>query len=266
LKIGQRHQIAASIRASRGHLSPAARVPDLSYDRGMSAARVVLVTGANRGIGLEVCRQLAALGLEVILTARDRSKAAAAARGLGSEGVEPEQLDVTDLQSIRALASRLASRGRHVDVLVNNAAILVDEGGQILDLAPEDLRLTFETNVFGAIAISQALVPAMTARGYGRIVNVSSEAGQLASMSTYAPAYSMSKAALNAFTRQLAAATKGTGVLVNSACPGWVRTGMGGPDAPKTVEQGADTIVWLATLGPKGPTGGFFSDRHPIDW
>jgi len=95
---------------------------------------------------------------------------------------------------------------------------------------------------------------------------VSSEAGQLASMTTYAPAYSMSKAALNAFTRQLAAATRGTGVLVNSACPGWVRTAMGGPGAPKTVEQGADTIVWLATLDPKGPTGGFFSDRQPIAW
>ena len=111
------------------------------------------------------------------------------------------------------------------------------------------------------IAVSQAFVPGMVARGYGRIVNVSSEAGQLASMSTYAPAYSMSKAALNAFTRQLAAATQGTGVLVNSACPGWVRTDMGGPGAPRSVEQGADTIVWLATLDAGGPTGGFFSDR-----
>ena len=153
-----------------------------------------------------------------------------------------------------------------IDVLVNNAAILVDEGEPLLDLTAEDLRNTFETNVFGPIAVSQAFVPAMVARGYGRIVNVSSEAGQLASMTTYAPAYSMSKAALNAFTRQLAAATRGTGVLVNSACPGWVRTRMGGPGAPKTVEQGADTIVWLATLDASGPTGGFFSDRRPIAW
>jgi len=233
----------------------------------MSEARVVLVTGANRGIGLEVCRQLASRGHRVILTARDRSKAEGAARAVQAAGdIVPAVVDVTNARSVQALADDLAGRGEHVEVLVNNAAILVDEGQQILRVTPEDLRLTFETNVFGPIAICQALVPAMVARGYGRVVNVSSEAGQLASMTTYAPAYSMSKAALNAFTRQLAAATRGTGVLVNSACPGWVRTAMGGPGAPKTVEQGADTIVWLATLDPKGPTGGFFSDRQPIAW
>jgi NAD(P)-dependent dehydrogenase (short-subunit alcohol dehydrogenase family) len=233
----------------------------------MSGARVVLITGANRGIGLEVCRQLASRGHRVILTARDRSQADAAARAVQPAGdVVPAVLDVTDPRSIQVLADDLAGRGERIDVLVNNAAILVDEGEPLLDLNPEDLRNTFETNVFGPIAVSQAFVPAMVARGYGRIVNVSSEAGQLASMTTYAPAYSMSKAALNAFTRQLAAATRGTGVLVNSACPGWVRTRMGGPGAPKTVEQGADTIVWLATLDADGPTGGFFSDRRPIAW
>jgi len=233
----------------------------------MSGARVVLITGANRGIGLEVCRQLASRGHRVILTARDRSQADASARAVQPAGdVVPAVLDVTDPRSIQVLADDLAGRGERIDVLVNNAAILVDEGEPLLDLNPEDLRNTFETNVFGPIAVSQAFVPAMVARGYGRIVNVSSEAGQLASMTTYAPAYSMSKAALNAFTRQLAAATRGTGVLVNSACPGWVRTRMGGPGAPKTVEQGADTIVWLATLDADGPTGGFFSDRRPIAW
>jgi NAD(P)-dependent dehydrogenase (short-subunit alcohol dehydrogenase family) len=233
----------------------------------MSGARVVLVSGANRGIGLEVCRQLASRGHRVILTARDRPKAEASARAVQSAGdVLPAVMDVTDPRSVQALADDLAGRGEHVDVVVNNAAILVDEGEPILELTAEDLRTTFETNVFGPIGVSQAFVPAMVARGYGRIVNVSSEAGQLASMTTYAPAYSMSKAALNAFTRQLAAATRGTGVLVNSACPGWVRTRMGGPGAPRTVEQGADTIVWLATLDPSGPTGGFFSDRQPIAW
>jgi NAD(P)-dependent dehydrogenase (short-subunit alcohol dehydrogenase family) len=135
-----------------------------------------------------------------------------------------------------------------------------------LELTAENLRMTFETNVFAPIAVSQAFVPGMISRGYGRIVNVSSQAGQLTSMSTYAPAYSMSKAALNAFTRQLASATRGTGILVNSACPGWVRTDMGGRNAPRSVEQGADTIVWLATLEARGPTGGFFSDRKPIAW
>jgi len=227
----------------------------------MSAPPIALVTGANRGIGLEVCRQLAARGLRVMLTARDLSKAQEAARAVQSAGdIVPVRLDVTDPASIRALA------GEHVDVLVNNAGILVDEDTAILDLTAEDLRATFETNVFAPIAVSQLLAPGMISRGYGRIVNVSSQAGQLTSMNTYAPAYSMSKAALNAFTRQLAAATRGTGVLVNSACPGWVRTEMGGPAAPRSVDQGADTIVWLATLGAKGPTGGFFSDRKAIAW
>ena len=223
--------------------------------------RVALVTGGNRGIGLEVSRQLAALGYRVILTARDLSKADAAARKIGKAGdVVAAQLDVTDPASIRALARE------PVDVLVNNAGILIDDDTELLHLPADKLRETFETNLFAPIAVSQVFVPGMVSRGYGRIVNVSSGAGQLTSMNTYAPAYSMSKTALNAFTRQLAAATKGTGVLVNSACPGWVRTDMGGRNAPRSVEQGADTIVWLATLGTKGPTGGFFSDRKQIAW
>jgi len=233
----------------------------------MSANRVAVVTGANRGIGLEVCRQLAGHGLRVILTARDLSNAEAAAHTIASAGsIEPARLDVLDPKSIEGLASKLAGRRVHVDVLVNNAAILLDEDAGLLDLPLDDLRHTFETNVFAPLAVSQAFVPGMVERGYGRVVNVSSQAGQLSSMSTYAPAYSMSKTALNAFTRQLSAATKGTGVLVNSGCPGWVRTDMGGPSAPRSVEQGADTIVWLATLPAKGPTGGFFSDRKPIAW
>ena len=233
----------------------------------MSVSRNAIVTGGNRGIGLEVCRQLADLGHRVILTARDRSKAETAAGSLASSGsVSAAQLDVTNAQSIRALAAQLADRRIDVDILVNNAAILLDEGIGIVGLEIDDQRKTVEANGFGAVAVAQAFVPGMVARRYGRIVNVSSEAGQLASMGTYAPAYSMSKAALNAFTRQLAAATRGSGVLVNSACPGWVRTDMGGAGAPRSVQEGADTIVWLATLGVKGPTGGFFSDRKAIAW
>jgi len=228
---------------------------------------VALVTGGNRGIGLEVCRQLAAKGLRVILTARDPAKAKAAAASLGGAGrVVAATLDVTDLPGARRLADDLAAQGLHVDVLVNNAAVLVAESAGAMETPIAEFRRTFDTNVFGAISVSQAFVPGMVSRKYGRVVNVSSLAGQLSSMGTYAPAYSMSKSALNAFTRQLAGATKGTGVLVNSACPGWVRTDMGGPGAPKSVEEGADTIVWLATLPAKGPTGGFFSDRTAIDW
>jgi NAD(P)-dependent dehydrogenase (short-subunit alcohol dehydrogenase family) len=235
----------------------------------MSDSRTALVTGANRGIGLEVCRQLAARGLQVVLTARDPGKAEAAARTIraaGAGSVTAAALDVTDEASIRAVAADLAARALHVDVLVNNAAILLGEDEGMLETPLADLRATFATNVMGAIAVSQAFVPGMIERRYGRIVNVSSQAGQLASMETYAPAYSISKTALNAFTRQLAAETKGTDVLVNSACPGWVRTDMGGPGAPRSVEEGADTIIWLATLGVKGPTGGFFSDRRKIEW
>jgi len=233
----------------------------------MSEQRTALVTGANRGIGLEVCRQLAARGLRVILTARDRARADAAAASLRDAGeVIAAPLDVTDPRSVSTLAIDLSDRRLHVDVLVNNAAVLVGESTGVLETTIDDLRATFQTNLFGVILVSQAFVPGMIARRYGRVVNVSSQAGQLLSMGTYAPAYSMSKASLNAFTRQLAAATQGRNVLVNSADPGWVRTAMGGPSAPRSVEQGADTPVWLATLSAKGPTGGFFSDRKPIDW
>jgi NAD(P)-dependent dehydrogenase (short-subunit alcohol dehydrogenase family) len=229
--------------------------------------KTALVTGGNRGIGLEVCRQLAAAGHRVVLAARDRHKGEAAARGLGdlAARVTVVALDVADEASIRR-AERTVRDIAPIDVLVNNAAILLGEDDSILETSWADLTATFTTNVIGAVRVAQAFVPGMVERGYGRVVNVSSMAGQLSSMRTYAPAYSMSKAALNAFTRQLAAATRGTGVLVNSACPGWVRTDMGGSSAPRSVAEGADTIVWLATLPPSGPTGGFFADRKKIDW
>ena len=233
-----------------------------------SPSTVALVTGANRGIGLEVCRQLAAAGCRAILTARDGAKAEAAARGLAKKGLDVTavMLDVTDEQSIAAAAREVDTAFGHVDILVNNAAILVAEDDSLLDTAIDDFRRTIDTNLFGAIAVAQAFVPGMIERKFGRVVNVSSRAGQLTGMGTYAPAYAISKTSLNGFTKSLAAATKATGVLVNAACPGWVRTDMGGPGAPRPVEQGADTIVWLATLPDGGPTGGFFADRRQIEW
>jgi NAD(P)-dependent dehydrogenase (short-subunit alcohol dehydrogenase family) len=233
-----------------------------------SPQRVALVTGANRGLGLETSRQLLARGLRVVMCGRDGNAVERARRGLGdvSRDAIAVQLDVTDPATIEDARQAAIDRGGGVDVVVNNAAVLLFEDSDLLSIPPEGFRGTFEANVFGMIEVCRAFVPAMAKRGYGRIVNVSSGAGQLAGMSTYAPAYSMSKAAVNAFTRILAATYHGRGVLANSVDPGWVRTDMGGLSAPRSVEEGADTIVWLATLPDDGPTGGFFRDRRPIAW
>jgi NAD(P)-dependent dehydrogenase (short-subunit alcohol dehydrogenase family) len=231
--------------------------------------RVAVVTGGNRGIGLEICRQLAARGLRVVLTARDAAKGEAAARALAKQGGEVgfHPLDVTDAGQVKALAHWLDTTLGGADVLVNNAGILPEGRGRgVLEVDPEVFRVTHETNVMGPLMLCQALVPGMAARGYGRVVNLSSGLGQLADMGDGTPAYRASKTGLNALTRMLAAATRGRGVLVNSMCPGWVRTDMGGPNASRSVEQGADTAVWLSTLPADGPTGGFFRDRKPIDW
>jgi NAD(P)-dependent dehydrogenase (short-subunit alcohol dehydrogenase family) len=233
------------------------------------ASRVALVTGANRGLGLETSRQLLKKGLTVVLAGRDDEALKRARRSLPEREQQHAMtvhMDVTDYGSIAAAQKTIAARVGAVDVLVNNAAVLLFENEDVLSIPPDAHRQTFDTNVFGVIEVCRAFVPAMARAGYGRIVNVSSGAGQLTTMSTYAPAYSMSKAALNAFTRILAHTYRDRGVLVNAVDPGWVRTDMGGPSAPRSPEEGADTIVWLATLPDGGPTGGFFHDRRPIEW
>lgn len=232
------------------------------------SSRVALVTGSNRGIGLEVCRQLLRAGHRVALTGRDADRVRAVVEPLA---VDERQaigvaLDVRDPSTIASAQRTIDARLGPVDIVVNNAAILVGESAEVLDIPLDDYRETLETNLLGAIAVCQAFVPGMARRRYGRVVNVSSGAGQLAGMSTYAPAYSMSKAALNALTKILAATYRNSGVLVNAADPGWVRTDMGGRHAPRSVERGADTIVWLATLDRRGPTGGFFRDRRALEW
>jgi NAD(P)-dependent dehydrogenase (short-subunit alcohol dehydrogenase family) len=234
--------------------------------------RVALVTGANRGIGLETARQLLAAGLRVVLAGRDQRATESARRGLGAAAASDGssiavRLDVTDAPSIEAAAKTIRERwGSGVDVLINHAAVLLDENSDVLSIPAAGFRSTLDTNLLGAIEACRVFVPPMAERGWGRVVNVSSGAGQISTMATYAPAYSISKAALNAFTRVLAATYRGRGVLANCVDPGWVRTDMGGSSAPRSVEEGAATIVWLATLPARGPSGGFFRDRRPIDW
>ena len=236
----------------------------------MADQRVAVVTGGNRGIGLEICRQLARReGVRVVLTARNEAKGRAAVAQLGGAGVDVDfhELDVTSEEAIRALADWLAATYGRCDILVNNAGIVADpRGSRALDSKPTTYRQTLDTNLFGPLLLCQATVPLMKKNRYGRIVNVSSGQGQLSDMGAGTPAYRVSKTALNALTRVLAAELTASGILVNSMCPGWVRTDMGGPGAPRTVEQGADTAVWLAALPDDGPNGGFFRDREPIAW
>ncbi len=232
-----------------------------------AAAKIALVTGANRGIGLEVCRQLAGQGLRVILTARDPARGEAAARQLGRDGLDVTfcSLDVTDPASIDAAQAYVAERFGHLDVLINNAAIYPDDGVSIFDVPIATVDETLAVNLYGPLRLCRAFVPEMRRRSYGRVVNVSSSSGQLSTMGGRTGAYAISKAALNALTR-IVAAEAGSRVKVNAVDPGWVRTEMGGPSAPRSVAQGADSIVWLATLPDSGPSGGFFRDRRPMDW
>jgi NAD(P)-dependent dehydrogenase (short-subunit alcohol dehydrogenase family) len=235
----------------------------------MAAARIAVVTGASKGIGFEICRQLARQGVNVVLTARDPDRGQRAVSSLQRDGLNVifHALDVSDPQQIRGLADHMERSHGRCDILVNNAGILVDKrGASVLDVPIETMRATFETNFYAPLQISQVLVPLMRGRGYGRIVNLSSGLGQLEGMGDGTPAYRASKAALNVLTLMLAAATRGAGILVNSMCPGWVRTDMGGANATRSVEKGAETAVWLATLREDGPTGGFFRDRKLIAW
>ncbi len=231
-----------------------------------SRPRVALVTGANRGIGLAVARQLAADGMAVVLGARDLKRGQAAARPLVGRGldVHAHQLDVTDGDSAARLTAWVERTFGRLDVLVNNAGIY--PGGRASTIGLEVVRRALEVNAIGPWRLCIAALPLMRRRRYGRIVNVSSEAGSLTSMGADTPAYNVSKAALNAITRVLAADLQGTGILVNAVCPGWVRTDMGGPDAPRSPEEAAAGIVWAATLPAGGPTGQCFRDRKPLPW
>jgi len=233
--------------------------------------KVAIVTGANRGLGLETCRQLGKQNIKVILTSRNEEKGKIAADKLQAEELDIiyHSLDVTNPESIARLAEFVKSQFGRLDILVNNAAILLDyadSDGSIFNLKLKTLQTTLETNTIGPLLLCQALIPIMKEHNYGRVVNVSSGAGQLHDMSTGYPSYRISKTALNAVTRIFANELEGTNILVNAVCPGWVRTDMGGANATRTVEQGVDSIVWLATLADDGPTSSFFRDRQQIEW
>ena len=223
---------------------------------------VSLVTGGNRGIGREVCRQLAERGHTVLLTARSAEAAATAARAAGAE---PLPLDVTDPASIAVAARRVGERHGRLDVLVNNAAIDYDTRQRAIDADLAVVREAAETNLYGPWLMVQQFLPLLRVSEHPRIVNVSSEAASLASMGGGTPAYTASKVALNALTRMLAAELRRDHVLVNAVCPGWVATDMGGPGG-RPVEEGAASVVWAATLPDSGPTGGFFRDGRPLPW
>ena len=230
-------------------------------------APVALVTGANRGIGLEVCRQLADRGVTVVLGSRDAGKGerAVAALGTARSTVVPCQLDVTDVGSIERARARVSADFGRLDVLVNNAAVLYDTWQHAVDADLAQVRQALETNLFGAWNMVRAFVPLLRRSRHARVVHVSSEAGSLAAMGGGTPAYSLSKAALNALTRMLAAELRDERILVNAVCPGWVATEMGGRGG-RPVAEGATSVVWAATLPDDGPTGGFFRDGRPLPW
>ncbi|HKQ86248.1 MAG TPA: SDR family NAD(P)-dependent oxidoreductase [Candidatus Acidoferrales bacterium] len=227
--------------------------------------RTVLVTGANRGIGLAIARQLAELGNSVLLGSRDLKAGEDAAKSLRRRelDVEPIHMDLADPAVIDAALNDLDKSGAHVDILVNNAGVLHEK--PILELTDAETADSIAVHLAGPLRLIRALAPSMVARGYGRIVNVSSGWGSFAEGMGGPGLYGVTKAALNALTVRLAKELA-PAVKVNAMCPGWVRTRMGGRSAPRSPDEGADTAVWLATLADDGPTGGFFRERKRIDW
>jgi NAD(P)-dependent dehydrogenase (short-subunit alcohol dehydrogenase family) len=238
------------------------------------ASRVALVTGGNRGIGREIARQLSRMGLTVLIGCRDEAKGRAAAGQLAREGapVRPEVLDVSSRDSIDALMERVRGKYGRLDVLVNNAGIILDRGVSVLEVGESVVRQTLETNFFGPLRLIQAAVPLMRKHRYGRIVNVSSGLGTyqafelLPELKGQSGAYRLSKSLLNYLTGLAAREVDGRDIKINAVCPGSVRTDMGGPDAPLSAEEGADTAVWLATIDTDGPNGGFFRYRGKAEW
>lgn len=230
--------------------------------------RIVLITGSNRGIGLETAHQLAKRGFHVVIAARYERTGQQTAEAIQAQGGKATflSLDVSSSESIRNAASQFASIADHLDVLINNAGIYPDKGLTIQTVSRDQMIQTFQTNTFGPVEVVQAFLPYLRQAAAARIINVSSGYGQLGGLSPDVPSYCLSKLALNGLTIMLADALKADRIAVNSMCPGWVRTDMGGPNATRSVEEGADTAVWLADEAPHELTGRFFRSRKEIAW
>ena len=230
--------------------------------------KVALVTGGNRGIGYELVKQLAQKGFKVILASRDSEMGHEVAQKLKESNLDVSLLvmDVNNQESIRQAAITVNERYGKLDVLINNAGVYLEENKKLVAMDPSILEKTMATNFFGVYHVIRSFIPLMEKQGYGRIINVSSEYGAMSEMSYQGVgAYKLSKFALNGLTR-LVAAEINSDIKINAVDPGWVSSDMGGPSAPRTPKQAAESIIWLATIGPEGPSGGFFRDGKPIDW
>jgi NAD(P)-dependent dehydrogenase (short-subunit alcohol dehydrogenase family) len=236
----------------------------------MDTNRVALVSGGNRGLGLETCRQLAALGYRVYLGSRNLESGAEAASGIGDERVEAVKLDVTSAADVEALARHIEDGPGRLDVLINNAGIMIDSAmgrsGSILDTDIDIVEQSLRINTLAPIRLINAMLPLMKRVDDARIVNISSGLGQLADMGGRLPGYRISKTALNAVTRIFAAELDPAKFRINAVCPGWVRTDMGGDNADLSVAEGVDTVIWLATAADATGSGGYYRERKPIDW
>ncbi|HSA72749.1 MAG TPA: SDR family oxidoreductase [Nitrososphaeraceae archaeon] len=229
---------------------------------------VAVVTGGNRGIGFEICKELSKVGCCVVLTSRDEEhgKKAVAKLGADKKNIVYHKLDVTDSKEIETLRDWILQMYGRVDILINNAGIYLDEGTSVFEVDEKIVRETLDVNFYGAFNICRILVPIMSKNGYGRIVNISSGYGAMSEMAGYHAAYRISKAALNALTLIMADELRNVSIKVNAVCPGWVNTDMGGRMAPVSVEKAAKDIVHVALMDEEGPTGSFFRHKKPIEW
>jgi len=229
---------------------------------------VAVVTGGNRGIGFEICKELSKVGCRVVLTSRDEEhgKQAAAKLGANKKNIVYHKLDVTDSKDIETLRDWILKMYGRVDILINNAGVYLDEGTSVFNVDEKIVKETLDVNFYGAFNICRALVPIMRQNGYGRIVNISSGYGAMSEMAGYHAAYRISKAALNALTLIMADELRDGDIKVNAVCPGWVNTDMGGRMAPVSAENAAKDIVYVALMDEEGPTGSFFRHKKPIEW